>query len=278
MHAQFPQFDDLALTQVAEGFDNSLWRLGDELVVRLPRRQMAVEPLENELRWLPTMASHVSLRTPLPLLAGAPSDRYNWPWLIGTWIEGVAGDEADLGRANSSAAPLATFVRELHTVAPSDAPHNPYRSVSLFERTAAFEERLHEVARSVDVSAARRLFERGATAPRWSGPALWIHGDLHPGNTVYRDGELVGVTDFGDLCAGDPSTDLAGALLALPFASLGTFFATYGLSDEATLQRTIGWATYFGVFMVSLGLTSRPSYLSVGERALANAALVANSF
>lgn len=275
---QFPQFEGLELTSIAEGFDNSLWRLGDNLVVRLPRRQMAVEPLENELRWLDAVAGHVSLRTPLPLRRGAPSERYAWPWLIGSWIDGVAGDELDLDACTGSANALASFERELHVVAPEDAPHNPYRSVTLFERTAAFEERLHDVARVVDVSTTRRLFQRGANAPRWSEPPRWIHGDLHPGNTVYRDGALVGVTDFGDLCAGDPATDLAGALLSLPFAALEQFFATYGLDDEATLRRTVGWATYFGVFMVSLGLASRLTYRAVGERALANAALVASHF
>jgi len=94
LHSQFPNFDGVECYEVAEGFDNSLWRLGPDLVIRLPRRELAVTPLENELRWLPEVARHVSLRTPLPLLAGAPSDAFPWPWSISSWIDGVPGDES----------------------------------------------------------------------------------------------------------------------------------------------------------------------------------------
>src|SRR5580692_8070727 len=107
-------------------------------------------------------------------------------------------------------------------------------------------------------------FERARVAPPWGGPATWLHGDLHPGNLIYRDGQLVGVVDFGDLCAGDPATDLAGALLALPFDALARFFDAYGETNEATRARTIGWAVVFGTMMVGLGRTSRPRYLRVG--------------
>ena len=106
-------------------------------------------------------------------------------------------------------------------------------------------------------------------------PAQWLHGDFHPGNTLYRDGELIGVVDFGDLCAGDPATDLAGGLMSLPYDALPEYFRTYGVDDEAMLQRTIGWAVFLGVMMVSLGLHDRPNYLSIGKRALDNAAKLA---
>lgn len=81
----------------------------------------------------------------------------------------------------------------------------------------------------------------------------------------------MGVVDFGDLCAGDPATDLAGGLMSLPFEHLDAFFSTYGTLDEATVRRSVGWALLFGVMMVSLGLHERHSYLDVGRRALANA-------
>jgi hypothetical protein len=50
---QFPDCGDRALLHVANGFDNALWRLGDDLVVRLHRRQEGVSLLHNEVRWLP---------------------------------------------------------------------------------------------------------------------------------------------------------------------------------------------------------------------------------
>jgi aminoglycoside phosphotransferase (APT) family kinase protein len=275
LHSQYPNFDGVDCYEVAEGFDNSLWRLGSDLVIRLPRREAGVTPLENELRWLPEVARQVSLRTPLPLMAGVPSDAFPWPWSISTWIDGVPGDEVDPEVLARSAWSLATFLREVHVNAPSDAPRNPYRSVTLAERSSTLEERLNELHHELNHVKVLSLWTSCRDVPLGDRPAQWLHGDFHPGNTLYRDGELIGVVDFGDLCAGDPATDLAGGLMSLPYDALTEFFHTYRLDDEATLQRTIGWAVFFGVMMVSLGLRDRPSYLSIGQRALSNATRLA---
>jgi aminoglycoside phosphotransferase (APT) family kinase protein len=271
LHLQYPSFDGLDCYEVAEGFDNSLWRLGPDLVVRLPRREAAVTPLMNELRWLGDVAGHVSLQTPLPLLAGTPSDDFPWPWSISTWINGAPGDEVSLDVLGRSAHTLATFLRQVHVNAPPDAPRNPYRSVTLVERSTTFEERLDELRHELDHEKVLSLWLNCRDVPIGDRAAQWLHGDFHPGNTLYRDGELIGVIDFGDLCAGDPATDLAGGLMSLPYEALPEYFAAYDLDDEAMLQRTIGWAVFFGVMMVSIGLDDRPSYLSIGQRALSNA-------
>jgi aminoglycoside phosphotransferase (APT) family kinase protein len=275
LHSQFSTLEGRSCVAVGEGFDNSLWRIGEDLVARLPRRAAAVELLENEIRWLPEIAQHSSLRTPLPLMAGSPSDRFPWPWLVATWVDGVPGDELDAAQRARSAVVLASFLRDLHRVAPEDAPRNPFRGVDLAERASSFTTRLHEVVDLVDAPSVTRAFECGLGAATWSEPARWLHGDLHPGNALYLDGALVGVVDFGDLCAGDPACDLAGGLMALPHSALDTFFSTYGLRDDATVARTIGWAALFGVFFLSLGRVTRPSYRPIGELALANAVQMA---
>jgi aminoglycoside phosphotransferase (APT) family kinase protein len=268
---QFPELAHLDCREVAEGFDNSLWRLGDDLVARLPRRAVAAELLANEVRWLGVAAAHVSLATPLPLRAGSPSDRFAWPWSIGTWIDGAPGDEVDAGVRDAGAGTLATFLREMHAAAPHDAPRSPVRGVALATRDATFTENLHRVDGHLDEAAVRALWSRALDTPPFDGPPRWLHGDPHPGNMVYCDGALVGVVDFGDLCAGDPATDLAGGFLSLSANALDTFVDAYGGLDEGTLWRTIGWATYFGVMMTSLGLTGRPSYYLIGRLAADNA-------
>jgi aminoglycoside phosphotransferase (APT) family kinase protein len=98
---------------------------------------------------------------------------------------------------------------------------------------------------------------------------------VHPGNLVFREQQLAGVVDFGDLCAGDPATDLAGALLTIPYEKLATFFDVYGVKQDATLARAIGWAVLFGTMMAGLGRASRPRYMRVGQRALDNASRLA---
>jgi aminoglycoside phosphotransferase (APT) family kinase protein len=269
---QFPELANLPIHRIGEGFDNHLFQLGDHLVARVPRRARGVEPLENELRWLPIAARHVTLATPLPIVRGSPGSRYAWPWMIAAFVEGNSGDEVDDEVLFGSADTLAALMRELHVPAPDDAPKNPWRGVPLAERAHDLEERLAALHRDLDTANASLLFERACAAAPWEQSAAWLHGDLHPGNLVYRDGRLAGVVDFGDLCAGDPATDLAGALLTLPFGALETFFAMYGDVDDATLARTIGWAVLFGTLMVGLGRASQPRYMKVGRRALENAA------
>ena len=74
----------------------------------------------------------------------------------------------------------------------------------------------------------------------WDGAPVWLHGDLHPLNLVVADGELAAVIDFGDVCAGDPATDLAVAWMVLPPADHRAFREAAGARravDDATWQR-----------------------------------------
>lgn len=270
LESQFPRLATGVITSVGSGFDNSMWRVGHEHVARLPRRQAALTLLENEIRWVAHVTRNVAIATPAPFLAGAPEPHYPWPWALATWIDGIPGDQIDLDANEHTAAALARFLRELHEPALADAPFNPARSVTLAERASTFYDRLNLLTAFVDRDDAQHAFELGCDAAPWAVKS-WIHGDFHPANTLYVDDELAGVVDFGDLCAGDPATDLAGGLMALPFGALDHYFSSYGGVDDDTVRRTLGWAMSLGAFMVSLGREGRPTYLDVGSRALINA-------
>jgi hypothetical protein len=89
----------------------------------------------------------------------------------------------------------------------------------------------------------RAVWEDAAAAPHWAGPALWLHGDLHPANVLTAGGTFCGVIDFGDLCAGDPACDLAAAWTLLPNGAADRFYAAYEPAPDATtLRRARGWA------------------------------------
>lgn len=273
LREQHPDLADLPLVPLAAGFDNVLFRLGDDLVVRLPRRQVGAELMANELRWLPALSEGLPLPTSAPVRAGRPSARFAWPWAVVRWIDGTPGDRADLRRPDDAARVFGAFLRTLHRPAPDDAPRNPARSVVLAERADAVEERLDALAAlggQVDDAAIRAVWDDAVTAPP-PATAMWIHGDPHPANLVVAGGTLVGVVDFGDLCAGDPATDLAGGWLLLPAEHLAAFEAAYGGVDDAVRRRTRGWAVLFGLLLLGLGLTDRPTYEAPGRRALTNA-------
>jgi aminoglycoside phosphotransferase (APT) family kinase protein len=260
-----------SLREMPSGFDNTIWRLGDDLVVRLPRREVAVRLIESEQRWLPEFAARLPLLTPAPLRVGVPSDLFPWPWTITRWIDGTPGNLVDPAVLSLVARPLGRFLRALHRDAPEDAPTNPFRDVPLRLHDDHVHGRLDEAGDVVERDTLLRVWEASLRASPWAAAPQWIHGDPHPANLIVRDGALVGVIDFGDLCAGDPATDLAGGLLALPYQSLEEFFLAYGDLDDATIRRTLGWAVHFGLMFLLLGESDEPTFGPIGRRAIANA-------
>jgi aminoglycoside phosphotransferase (APT) family kinase protein len=268
---QHPDLADLPLVRVDAGWDNTLWRLGDELLLRLPRRAAAAPLTLNEQRWLPQLAPLLPLPVPAPIRFGRPSGTYPWSWSIVPWLNGCPGDRCPITVPDDAAERLGRFLRALHHTAPAGAPHNPFRGVPLSQRAATFEDRLGELSAEVDVGGTRRVWERACVAAEWSGAPVWIHGDLHPANTLVAHGTLAAVLDFGDICAGDPAIDLAGAWMLLPPSALPTFIAAYGGVDADLEDRSLGWAILLGLMLLAIGLAGRPTYATVGRRTLAAA-------
>ena len=98
--AQFPEWADLPLMPVASGgTDNAMYRLGAEMVVRLPRVPSAVQQVAKEHEWLPKLASHVPLAIPVPLRVGEPAAGYPWQWSIYQWLDGRSRDRCAPGRS-----------------------------------------------------------------------------------------------------------------------------------------------------------------------------------
>ena len=83
--AQQPDLAHLPVTVMANGWDNMSCRLGDDLLVRLPRRAAAAELVRHEQRWLPLLAPQLPLPVPAPVREGRPGPGYSWPWSIVRW-------------------------------------------------------------------------------------------------------------------------------------------------------------------------------------------------
>ena len=266
---QHPDLAGLPLTRLDEGWDNVLWRLGPGLLVRAPRRQAAASLAVNEQRWLPELAPRLPLPVPVPVRVGRPGAAFPWSWSVVRWLPGTPGDRAQLGQPEESARRLGLFLRSLHQAAPVDAPRNPYRGLPLVQRAPLFEARFAELGSSIDRSATRRVWDRALAARQWTESPVWLHGDLHPANVLVELGTLSAVIDFGDMCAGDPATDLAGAWMLLPATAIPAFAEAYGGIDSELERRTLGWAVLFALMLISIGHGGRPSYQRVGESTLA---------
>jgi aminoglycoside phosphotransferase (APT) family kinase protein len=266
---QQPDLAGLPITELDAGWDNTLWRLGDEFLVRLPRRAAGASLIIHEQRWLPVLAPRLPLPVPVPYRIGRPSSRFPWGWSVVPWLVGSPGDRTEVTDPEGAADRLGRFLRALHHDAPVEAPENPWRGVDLAERGDTFEDRVTTLGSEIDVEGTRRVWERAIAAVAWAGPRQWLHGDLHPANVLVTGGILTAVIDFGDLCGGDPATDLAGAWMLLPASALAVFGAAYGGVDAALERRTLGWAALFGLMLLGIGLRDRPTYETVGRATLA---------
>ncbi len=269
LRRQHPDLASLPLRETGAGWDNILWRLGPELLVRLPRRAASAALVAHEQRWLPGLAPRLPLPVPAPVRTGRPTDRFPWPWSVVPWFDGVPGDRATITDGDDAGGRLGRFLHALHHQADADAPANPWRGVDLAERQDTFDERLGSLAAEIDVEATGRVWDRAVRVGPWSGPAVWLHGDLDPANTLIAGGTLSAVIDFGDICRGDPATDLAGAWMLLPETSMDAFHRAYGAVDDALETRSLGWAVLFGLILLDIGLRDRPTYETVGRSTLA---------
>ncbi len=270
---QAPAFANLELEFLASGWDNTILTLGPHHLVRVPRRQAAVDLVEHEQRWLPTLAPQLPIAVPVPEVFGRPTAFFPWPWSVVAHVDGLDAISAPPNSANAVEV-MAGFFSAMHVVAPADAPLNPWRGGPLIERIDVTERRFDlltdRLVNKVDIDKLRSLWQKAIGAEAHAGPPLWIHGDVHPGNVIVRDGQIVSVIDFGDLTSGDPATDLGSAWMffdRFDRLRLRQLLAV----DPATWDRARGWA-----LSVSLAIAENsddnPRYRAMSERTLARIA------
>ncbi len=152
---QHPDLAELPLRHLAHGWDNESYRLGDDMVVRLPRRDAAAALIVHEQRWLGHLAEQVRLPIPVPLRVGQPGRRYPWSWSVVPWLLGDPWEASPPVDIETAAVELGTFLADLHRPAPPDAPSNPVRGVPLADRAARFDAGLGVLAERIDTARCR---------------------------------------------------------------------------------------------------------------------------
>jgi aminoglycoside phosphotransferase (APT) family kinase protein len=263
------QHPDLARQPVeflANGWDNELYRVGDGLVARLPRRALAAEIIKNEQRWLPVLAPRLPLPVPYPERTGTPGRGYPFSWSVVPFLPGVPAAQASFDPARAATA-VGGFLGALHVPAPADAPANPFRGVPLADRAGSVAANLAVVADRVDRDAVRRAWDAALRAPGYDGPPVWLHGDLHPANILVNDGQVSGVIDFGDITAGDPANDLSVAWMLLPLDCHARFWSAYQEAGEALRDRARGWALNLAIVFLAHS-EDNPLLREAGRRTL----------
>lgn len=272
------QHSDLAVLDISEfanGWDNVMFRLGLDLVVRVPRRAAAAQLVLHEQTWLPKLASELPLAIPAPVRIGVPTDYYPWHWSVLPWLSGKAVGVDPFSNPSATADSLGAFLGALHQPTP-DGPENPYRGQPLIERDEITRERLDTVRNDLPVAAdaVERCWAAAVAAPVWDGPPVLIHGDLHPLNMLATDGQLSAIIDFGDITTGDPATDLMVSWYLFDDATSDRVRRAAESAvrpiDDATWLRARGWTISHALTILASSADS-PTYRAVAHQGLRNA-------
>ncbi len=251
--AQTPQWADLPLRGIAtSGTDNAIFRLGDRLAVRVPRRPSAVALLSKELDWLPRLQG-LPLEVPVLRFRGRAQLDLAFDFGVFDWMEGQTAIPERVADWQSAAHALADFLKELHRKnangAPAAGESNSRRGIALNALTEVTLPAIEIVADEIDAQSARGLWEK-ACAAEFSRPPVWLHGDLKADNLIVRDGILSGVIDWGLSAVGDPAADYATAWFWIDPSVRAAFRGHLDLDDDDWL-RAKGWALYGAVIALS---------------------------
>jgi aminoglycoside phosphotransferase (APT) family kinase protein len=252
--AQFPHWAELPLTPVASaGTDNALFRLGPDMMIRLPKAGWARHFITRENKILSRLAGKLPLAIPELIAAGKPSEAFPHPWSILRWIEGECAAPDTLDNIETATA-LARFIRTLQNIEPAgDFPAgaaNGFRGASLTTRDKQARASIAALADEIDALAATRLWERSLAAKPHEGAPIWVHGDIHPGNVLMRAGQLAAVIDWGCAATGDPAVDLMPAWSMFSRGARAQFRQEID-ADTQTWTRARGWTLSVSVIALS---------------------------
>ena len=270
--AQFPHWADLPIAPVpSAGTDNALYRLGDGMLVRLPRIHSAVGQVAKEHEWLPRLAPLLPLAIPVPLAKGTPDDGYRWEWSVYRWLEGENATSERIADPSQAATELARFVAALQRIdltgGPPPGAHNSFRGVPLAARDLETRVAIEALHGTIDAGAATAAWEEALEAPASNGPLVWIHGDLQSGNLLAVQGRLTAVIDFGCLGVGDPACDVMAAWTYLSAETRDAFRAALTV-DDATWARGRGWALSFGLIALPYYQVTNPVLAGIARYAI----------
>ena len=265
---QHPDLAHLSIQIMDSGWDNVVIRIGEELALRLPRRAVANSLILNEQKWLPFLGPKLPVPIPVPIRTGEPQHDYPFYWSVLKWLPGNAADQSP--PKPIEAIILSAFLKQLHAIElPDNHPKNAVRDCTLSEKRSDIERRMSSLKdQAYIISPIIMNIWNTALLTENDCQKCWIAGDIHARNVLVDDGKITAFIDWGDMCGGDPATDLSAiwSLLATSDARREAISA-YSMS-EATLRGAKGWAVFFGVILLETGLTDTPRHAQMGRKIL----------
>lgn len=267
--SQFPQWSNLPIKPITSlGTDNVIYRLGNDMSIRLPRIEEAAANIDKECRWLPKLHPMLPLPIPLPLGKGEPGEGYPYAWSIYQWLDGENAAMSPITNLHQAAIDLGKFVATLHKIETTNAPfaNRGLPLASRDEETRAAIDCLHD---QFDTNKVWKIWNSALAISPWQGSPRWVHGDLHESNLLAHDGKLTAVIDFGCAGVGDPACDMMVAWTLLSNETRKLFHEIIQV-DDATWARGRGWALTFGIVALPYYEKTNPILASIARKTIEN--------
>ena len=248
---QFPNLRERQPERIGVGYGVEVWRISDDLVVRLPRRTSAFIFVEREIAHLPAMPPDLPLAVPRIEAVGSASESLPGPWFVTQYLPGVSGNEATLTQCARGALDLGVTLASIHALSTHGVDNVSARGMPIDTRRSFFERELDHLPKWA-ARTSQDYFDR-ATLSEVEHANVFLHGDVHRSNLIVHDGRPTALIDFGDLGHGDRAGDLGGGIFSVGFGAHQELLRAYGSVSDATLARALGWACYLAVRNFSVG-------------------------
>jgi aminoglycoside phosphotransferase (APT) family kinase protein len=242
LRRQLPQWANQPLTRVAsQGTVNAIYRLGSELVVRLPLTPRWHD-IDLEACWLAALAPRLPVRIPEVVAIGDADDAYPWKWGVLRWLDGSPWRIENAVDAVADAELLAQMISTLAAIDPRSLPcGKPDRRGSLQQLDDATRATVDSVRHLINGDAFLAAWEDAVTAPDFDGKPPLSHGDLLAGNVLMHAGRLHAVIDWAGTCRADPAREVMVAWTLLAGDARIAFRHALDV-DDLTWRRAKGWA------------------------------------
>ena len=237
-----------------------MYRLGNDLVVRLPRTGEYSAALVREAEVLPRLGPLLPVRIPEVVAVGEPTEAYPSPWTVMRWIPGATLDDGEVDVDMVAVAEqLGAFVAAMRSIDLPGTHSSNQRGRALITADDWVRASIAAISDEFDGARLSTIWDEGLDLPPWDGHPTWIHGDPLPGNLLIHERQLAAVLDFGECALGNPTHDLVAGWWVFDEPAR-TAFRTCASIDDATWQRARAWALCGATGAVAYYRRSNPAF------------------
>lgn len=255
---QFPELKINVIKKIGEGFDNTVFCLNNEILLRFPRREIAVAILNIERKLLPVIYHQFELKTTVPILDGKPSELFPWPFLGYNFISGKSPIQLNRTERILMIEPIANFLKNLHSIGFDELkdinlPNDELRRLDINFRKPQLEKYIQQGIQKKLIEDEQKindyiesLVEIGSETP-----LVLVHGDLHFKNMIVNEqNQLEGIIDWGDAHIGNRELDLSIIYSLIPYDMRSAFYEIYGNVSEASKKLAQFKAVYTTIVLL----------------------------